>query len=112
MFTSISTFVINFNKDLKLATAKKLVNEGLDKKLSEYSSELERVSRDVVDLEMKYAELHRKYYSTPNIRMAVKNSLKKDIKVNGEICTSRGKKLRDGDSFEFQRVIYNILKKD
>ena len=32
------------------------------------------------------------------------------VKVNGEICTSRGKKLRDGDSFEFQRVIYKIVK--
>ncbi len=38
--------------------------------------------------------------------------LEEDIKVNGELCTSRGKKLRDGDSFEFQRVIYNIIKKD
>lgn len=35
-----------------------------------------------------------------------------DIKVNGEVCTSRGKKLRDGDCFEFQRTIYNIVKKD
>lgn len=34
-----------------------------------------------------------------------------DIKVNGELCTSRGKKLRDGDNFEFQRVIYKIVKK-
>ena len=25
-----------------------------------------------------------------------------NVKVNGEICTMRGKKMRDGDYFEFQ----------
>ena len=32
------------------------------------------------------------------------------VKVNGEICTSRGKKLFEGDSFEYERVIYDIVK--
>ena len=32
------------------------------------------------------------------------------VKVNGEICTSRGKKLLPGDSFEYERVIYEIEK--
>ncbi len=31
-----------------------------------------------------------------------------DVKVNGEVCTSRGKKLRSGDSAEFERVIYIV----
>lgn len=31
-----------------------------------------------------------------------------EVKVNGEECTSRGKKLRPGDNFEFEKVIYNI----
>ena len=31
-----------------------------------------------------------------------------EVKVNGEICTSRGKKLRSGDSAEFERVIYVV----
>ena len=30
------------------------------------------------------------------------------VKVNGETCLSRGKKLKDRDSIEFQNVIYNI----
>lgn len=34
------------------------------------------------------------------------------VKVNGEVCLSRGKKLKDKDSFEFSNVIYNIRKKD
>ncbi len=31
-----------------------------------------------------------------------------EVKVNGETCTMRGKKLRSGDSAEFERVIYNV----
>ena len=31
-----------------------------------------------------------------------------EVKVNGEICISRGKKLRSGDSAEFERVIYIV----
>ncbi len=31
------------------------------------------------------------------------------IKIDGEICTMRGKKLRSGDSFEFDRKIYEII---
>ncbi len=31
-----------------------------------------------------------------------------EVKVNGEICTMRGKKLRQGDNAEYERVIYNI----
>lgn len=30
------------------------------------------------------------------------------VKVNGETCTMRGKKLRSGDTAEFERVIYNV----
>lgn len=32
------------------------------------------------------------------------------VKVNGEVCTSRGKKLFEGDNFEYERVIYDIIK--
>ena len=32
------------------------------------------------------------------------------VKVNGEICISRGKKLFEGDSFEYERVVYEIIK--
>ena len=31
------------------------------------------------------------------------------VKVNGEICISRGKKLFPGDNFEYERVIYEIV---
>ncbi len=32
------------------------------------------------------------------------------VKVNGEICTSRGKKLYEGDTFEYDKVLYRIEK--
>lgn len=41
-------------------------------------------------------------------KMLVQDSL---VKVNGEVCSSRGKKLKAGDCFEFQNVIYNIKSK-
>lgn len=31
------------------------------------------------------------------------------IKINGEPCTMRGKKLRNGDSFEYNGIIYEIV---
>lgn len=31
------------------------------------------------------------------------------IKIDGEVCTMRGKKLRSGDNFEFDRKIYEII---
>ncbi len=31
-----------------------------------------------------------------------------EVKVNGETCTMRGKKLRQGDSAEYERIIYDI----
>lgn len=32
------------------------------------------------------------------------------VRVNDEVCLSRGKKLREGDTFEFERVIYEIVR--
>ncbi|MBP3559628.1 MAG: RNA-binding S4 domain-containing protein [Clostridia bacterium] len=31
-----------------------------------------------------------------------------EVKVNGEVCTMRGKKMRSGDSAEFEHVIYEV----
>jgi len=33
-----------------------------------------------------------------------------DVKVGGEVCLQRGKKLREGDEFEFANVIYEVTK--
>lgn len=31
-----------------------------------------------------------------------------EVRVNGEICTQRGKKLRSGDNAEFERTVYIV----
>lgn len=31
-----------------------------------------------------------------------------EVRVNGEICTQRGKKLRPGDKAEFENVVYSV----
>ncbi len=31
-----------------------------------------------------------------------------EVRVNGEVCTQRGRKLRKGDSAEFERVVYCV----
>lgn len=31
-----------------------------------------------------------------------------EVKVNGEVCTARGKKIRSGDKVEFDRVVYEV----
>lgn len=31
-----------------------------------------------------------------------------EVRVNGEICTQRGKKLRKGDNAEFERTVYIV----
>ena len=33
-----------------------------------------------------------------------------EVKVNGEVCTMRGKKLRDGDCAEYEGVMYDVKK--
>mgnify|MGYP003293098415 FL=1 len=32
-----------------------------------------------------------------------------EVKVNGEICTARGKKIRSGDKVEFDGIIYEVI---
>lgn len=34
-----------------------------------------------------------------------------EVKVNGEVCTQRGKKIHPGDNFQFENVIYEAVKK-
>ena len=51
---------------------------------------------------MKYANI---VYSGGEAKQLI---LDEQVTVNGEICTMRGKKLRDGDRFAFDGVTYLI----
>lgn len=32
-----------------------------------------------------------------------------EVKVNGEVCTARGKKIRPGDKVSFENIIYEVV---
>ena len=34
-----------------------------------------------------------------------------EVRVNGEVCVQRGKKLRDGDEFSFDGKYYEVIRK-
>ncbi|MCY1714685.1 RNA-binding S4 domain-containing protein [Caproiciproducens galactitolivorans] len=40
-------------------------------------------------------------------KFAIQNG---EVKVNGEVCTMRGKKMHDGDKAEFQSVTYEVCR--
>lgn len=42
-------------------------------------------------------------------KMIIQDSL---VKVNGESCTARGKKLHEEDSFEFHNTVYKVRRKE
>ena len=44
--------------------------------------------------------------------MAKNFILEEQVKVNGEICTMRGKKLRPGDRVEFEGCLYLVTQGD
>ena len=51
---------------------------------------------------MKYANI---VYSGGEAKQLIQEE---QVKVNGEVCTMRGKKLRPGDNFEFMGNLYLI----
>ena len=62
------------------------------------------ISTEFIKLQdaMKYANI---VYSGGEAKQLI---LEEQVKVNGEVCTMRGKKLRPGDKFEFMGQVYLI----
>ena len=62
------------------------------------------ISTEFIKLQdaMKYANI---VYSGGEAKQLI---LEEQVPVNGEVCTMRGKKLRDGDCFAFDGVTYRI----
>ena len=62
------------------------------------------ISTEYIKLQdaMKYANI---VYSGGEAKTLI---LEEQVKVNGEVCTMRGKKLRPGDKFEFMDQTYLI----
>ena len=62
------------------------------------------ISTEFIKLQdaMKYANI---VYSGGEAKALIQEG---EVKVNGEVCTMRGKKLRNGDKFEFDGQTYLI----
>ena len=62
------------------------------------------ISTEFIKLQdaMKFANI---VYSGGEAKQLI---LEEQVKVNGEVCTMRGKKLRPGDKFEFMGQVYLI----
>ena len=62
------------------------------------------ISTEYIKLQdaMKYANI---VYSGGEAKALIQEG---EVKVNGEVCTMRGKKLRNGDKFEFMDQVYLI----
>ena len=62
------------------------------------------ISTEYIKLQdaMKYANI---VYSGGEAKALIQEG---QVKVNGEVCTMRGKKLRNGDKFEFMDQVYLI----
>ena len=62
------------------------------------------ISTEFIKLQdaMKFANI---VYSGGEAKQLI---LEEQVKVNGEVCTMRGKKLRPGDKFEFMDQVYLI----
>lgn len=74
-------------------------------KLSEPDRKQVKIRTEVISLNdaMKFSNAVN---SGGQAKMVITDGL---VKVNGEICTVRGKKLRAGDSFQFMNTIYEIV---
>lgn len=48
-----------------------------------------------------------KFVTGGQAKIAIKSEL---VKVNGEVCTMRGKKLFDGDTVELDGIIYEVCR--
>ena len=62
------------------------------------------ISTEYIKLQdaMKYANI---VYSGGEAKSLIQEG---QVRVNGEVCTMRGKKLRNGDRFEFMDQVYLI----
>ena len=63
------------------------------------------ISTEYIKLQdaMKFANI---VYSGGEAKQLI---LEEQVQVNGEICTMRGKKLREGDTFTFMDQTYKII---
>ena len=73
-------------------------------KVKEKEEKKIKINTDFIRLD-SFLKICDAVQSGGHAKMVIQDSL---VKVNGEICTMRGKKLRKGDRTEFDKIIYIV----
>ena len=73
-------------------------------KVAEKQKVLKKIDTDYIRLDA-FLKMNDAVQSGGHAKIVIQEG---EVKVNGEVCTMRGKKLRKGDSAEFERVIYIV----
>ncbi len=73
-------------------------------KVAEKQKVIKKIDTDFIRLDA-FLKMNDAVQSGGHAKIVIQEG---EVKVNGEICTMRGKKLRKGDIAEFERVIYIV----
>ncbi len=74
-------------------------------KIKQKETEKVSISTDFIRLDA-FLKMCDAVQSGGHAKIVIQDS---EVKVNGEVCTQRGKKMRVGDTAEFERKIYEIV---
>ena len=73
-------------------------------KVAEKKQVSKKISTDFIKLD-SFLKMCDAVQTGGHAKMVIQDG---EVKVNGEVCTQRGKKLRKGDSAEFERTVYTV----
>ena len=73
-------------------------------KVAEKKQVSKKISTDFIKLD-SFLKLCDAVQTGGHAKMVIQDG---EVKVNGEVCTQRGKKLRKGDFAEFERTVYTV----
>ena len=73
-------------------------------KVAEKQKVIKKIETDLIRLDA-FLKMNDAVQSGDHAKIVIQEG---EVKVNGEVCTMRGKKLRKGDTAEFERIIYIV----
>lgn len=73
-------------------------------KVAEKHTVIKKINTDFIRLDA-FLKMNDAVQSGGHAKIVIQEG---EVKVNGEVCTQRGKKLRPGDKAEFERTVYIV----
>jgi ribosome-associated protein len=74
-------------------------------KVAEKKKVIKKIDTDFIRLDA-FLKMNDAVQSGGHAKIVIQEG---EVKVNGEVCTMRGKKLRQGDEVEYERIIYKVV---